>query len=371
MPDTATSDLLSLPPDELHATLSAHFAERGQPGYRVGQVERWIFERLARSFDEMTDLPADEREALAEAFRIAEPVAETVQRSGDGTVKHLWRLPDGERVESVLIPTESRLTLCISSQAGCAMGCTFCATGWGGFDRQLTAGEIVGQYRGSRRWAEENDYGPVSNIVYMGMGEPLANRKAVHPSLTLLNQGYGVGARRITVSTVGVVPGILELAERPEQFRLALSLHAPSTELRHELIPLEKRHPLPEVIAALEKFDDRGGKRITFEYTMIDGINDDPALMQPLAELALRIRAFVNLIPFNPIPYQDWGPSPPERIRAFADALEARGVSVAVRETRGRDIDAACGQLRGHTLVQIEGRGRGDPAHVATGADEA
>ena len=357
MPDAPTPDLLSLTPDELHATLSAHFAERGQPGYRVGQVERWIFERLARSFDEMTDLPADERDALAEAFRIAEPVAETVQRSDDGTVKHLWRLPDGELVESVLIPTESRLTLCISSQAGCAMGCTFCATGWGGFDRQLTAGEIVGQYRASRRWAEENDYGAISNIVYMGMGEPLANRKAIHPSLTLLNHGYGVGARRITVSTVGVVPGILELAERPEQFRLALSLHAPSSELRSELIPLEKRHPLPEVIAALEKFDDRGGKRITFEYTMIEGINDDPALMQPLAELALRIRAFVNLIPFNPIPYQDWTPSPPERIRAFADALEARGVAVAVRETRGRDIDAACGQLRGHTLVQIEGRG--------------
>jgi 23S rRNA (adenine2503-C2)-methyltransferase len=349
-------DLLSLTPDELHAVLSAHFQERGQPGYRVGQVERWIFERLARSFDEMTDLPAGEREALAKAFRLDEPVIETVQRSEDGTVKHLWRLADGELVESVLIPTESRLTLCISSQAGCAMGCTFCATGWGGFDRQLSAGEIVAQYRASRRWAEEHDYGAISNIVYMGMGEPLANRKAVHPSLTILNRGYGVGARRITVSTVGVVPGILELAERPEQFRLALSLHAPATALRGELIPLEKRHPLPEVMEALERFDERGGKRITFEYTMIDGVNDDPGLVEPLAELALRTRAFVNLIPFNPIPYRDWRPSPQERIRAFAGALEARGVAVAVRETRGRDIDAACGQLRGHTLVQIEGR---------------
>jgi 23S rRNA (adenine2503-C2)-methyltransferase len=347
-------DVLSMTPAALETALGEHFAARRQAGYRVGQVVRWIYEGLARSFEEMTDLPADERDALAGAFRLGEPVAETVQRSEDGTVKHLWRLQDGELVESVLIPTERRLTLCISSQAGCAMGCTFCATGWGGFDRQLTAGEIVSQYRASRRWAEEHDLGPISNIVYMGMGEPLANRKSVHPSLTILNEGYGVGARRITVSTVGVVPGILELADRPEQFRLALSLHAPSSELRRELIPLEKRHSLDEVMASLEKFDDRGGKRITFEYTMIDGVNDDLDLIAPLADLALRVRAFVNLIPFNPIPYQDWRPSPTQRIRAYAEALESRGVSVAIRETRGRDIDAACGQLRGHTLVQIQ-----------------
>jgi len=350
----ARPDLLSLTPDELRSSLGEHFAARGQPSYRAGQVERWIYERLARSVDEMTDLPSAERDALSEAFRIDEPVADKVQRSQDGTVKHLWRLTDGELVESVLIPTDRRLTLCISSQAGCAMGCTFCATGWGGFDRHLTPGEIAGQYRASRRWADENDYGPISNIVYMGMGEPLANRASIHPSLTILNQGYGVGARRITVSTVGVVPGIIELAQRPEQFRLALSLHAPSSELRRELIPLERRHPLPEVLAALERFDDGGGKRITFEYTMIDGVNDGPELIGPLGDLALRVRAFVNLIPFNPIPYQTWGPSTPKRIREFEKVLEARGVSVAVRETRGRDIDAACGQLRGHTLVQID-----------------
>jgi 23S rRNA (adenine2503-C2)-methyltransferase len=269
-------------------------------------------------------------------------------------VKHLWRLHDGHVVESVLIPTESRLTLCISSQAGCAMGCTFCATGWGGFDRQLSAGEIVGQYRASRRWAEAHDYGPISNIVYMGMGEPLANRRAVHPSLTILNQGYDVGARRITVSTVGVVPGIQELAVRPEQFRLALSLHAPTSDLRAELIPLEARWPLPEVMEALRAFDEAGGRRITFEYTMIDGVNDDPALAPGVAELAREVGAHVNLIPFNPIPWQEWGPSPQARIRAFAAILEDRGVPVTVRETRGRDIDAACGQLRAHhELVEL------------------
>lgn len=349
MSETQRTDLLSLTPEALRSTLTDHFAARKQPAYRADQVSRWVYESLVRSVDEMTDLPAAERDALAQAFELAEAEVATVQRSKDGTVKHLWRLSDGELVESVLIPTARRLTLCISSQAGCAMGCTFCATGWGGFDRQLTAGEIVSQYRASRRWAEEHDYGQISNIVYMGMGEPLANRGPVHASLTILNRGYGVGARRITVSTVGVVPGILELAERPEQFRLALSLHAPTSDLRSELIPLEKRYPLSEVLAALEKFNDAGGKRITFEYTMIDGINDDVELIDPLAQVAARVGAFVNLIPYNPIPYQDWKPSRPERIQAFAEILERRGISVAVRASRGRDIDAACGQLRGHT----------------------
>ncbi|MEX2471669.1 MAG: 23S rRNA (adenine(2503)-C(2))-methyltransferase RlmN [Gemmatimonadota bacterium] len=353
---TETIDLLSLTPDQLRDELSAYFSERGQPAYRVGQVERWVWEGLAADLEEMTDLPADERAAMAERFALAEPETAKVAVSSDGTVKHLWRLADGELVESVLIPTETRLTLCISSQAGCAMGCTFCATGWGGFARQLTPGEIVSQYRASRRWAEEDGRGPITNIVFMGMGEPLSNRKALHPALTILNHGYDVGARRITVSTVGVVPGILELADRPEQFGLAVSLHAPETGLRRELIPLEKRHPLPELMEALRAFDARGGRRITFEYTMIDGINDDLELAPKLADLAGEAGgAFVNLIPFNPIPYQDWKPSPMARIRQFADILEARGVSAAVRETRGRDIDAACGQLRGHVLTQIEG----------------
>lgn len=349
-------DLLSLEPEELHQILVGHFASRGEPAYRAAQVRRWIYERLARCAEDMTDLPASERTALAEAFRIDEPVEDRVSVSRDGTVKHLWRLSDSQLVESVLIPTERRLTLCISSQAGCAMGCTFCATGWGGFDRQLTAGEIVGQYRASRRWAEEHDQGTLTNIVYMGMGEPLANRKALHPSLTILNYGYRVGARRITVSTVGVVPGILELAEREEQFRLALSLHAPEPTLRRELVPLEKRYPLPEVMEALGRFDAAGGKRITFEYTMIRGVNDELRLAPLLAGLARSVGAFVNLIPFNPIPYVDWKPSTGDRLRAFAAALEERGVPVAVRETRGRDIEAACGQLRAHALTQIEGR---------------
>lgn len=352
-------DLLGMTPGELEETLRRHFEARGQPAYRADQVRSWIFGGGARAVGEMTNLPESERDALGDAFLLAEPEAERVSRSADGTAKHLWRLADGEMVESVLIPTSDRLTLCISSQAGCAMGCTFCATGWSGFGRQLTAGEIVAQFRASRRWAEEEGYGPISNVVYMGMGEPLANRKAVFPSLTILNQGYEVGARRITVSTVGVVPGILELAHRPEQFGLAVSLHAPVTELRRELIPIEKRWPLPQLIEALKTFDAAGGRRITFEYTMIRGVNDHERLAPALADLAAELQAFVNLIPFNPIPWQpDWRPSPPERLRAFERVLTDRGVSVAVREPRGRDIDAACGQLRAEALVDLEDRRR-------------
>lgn len=344
-------DLLGLTPSDLQQTLEAHFVERGQPRFRADQVRKWIFEKRAASFEEMTDLPADERRGLAAAFRLEEPEASRVSVSSDGTTKHLWRTVDGELIESVLIPAGRRLTLCVSSQAGCAMGCTFCATGWGGFRRQLTSGEIVAQYRASVRHAETSGMGPITNVVFMGMGEPLANRKALFPALEILHAGYGVGARRITVSTVGVVPGILELAALPQQFRLALSLHSPDPTLRRELIPLEKRYSLADVMDALRRFDEAGGKRITFEYTMIRGVNDDPSLIAPLASLANEVGAFVNLIPFNPIPDVDWGPSTPERIRAFENGLAARGVSVAVREPRGRDIDAACGQLRAQEIA--------------------
>jgi 23S rRNA (adenine2503-C2)-methyltransferase len=344
-------DLLSLEPEELEGTLKDYFRTRGQPSYRAGQVEEWIFQKLAPDFQAMTNLPQGERDALAQVFLLDEAEPATISRSRDGTVKHLWRLSDGELVESVLIPTSQRLTLCISSQAGCAMGCTFCSTGYGGFRRNLTAGEIAAQYRASQRWAlAQEGYGRISNVVFMGMGEPLANRKALFPALTILNRGYGLGARRITVSTVGLVPGILALAERPEQFRLALSLHAPESGLRKTLVPLEERFPLPVLMEALKEFDAAGGKRITFEYTLIDGINDELALAPQLADLAESLQAFVNLIPFNPIPDRDWKPSPQDRIRAFAGILEARGVSVAVRESRGRDIDAACGQLRATIL---------------------
>ena len=351
-------DITGLLPEEAERALSDHFAERGQPKYRVKQVLGWLYDRDALGFNEMTDLARAEREALSARFGFSSPEVAKLSRSTDGTVKHLWRLPDGELIESVLIPTPTRLTLCISSQAGCAMACTFCATGWAGYRRQLTAGEVVSQFRGARAWARQNGYGDITNIVYMGMGEPLMNRKAVFPSLAILNRGYKMGARRITVSTVGVVPGILDMAAMPEQYRLAVSLHAPNHELRQTLIPVEKKHPLPELLDALRKFDEAGGKRITFEYVMIRGVTDLPELADELAAVVSEFTAFVNLIPFNPIPGTEWEPSTRERLNFFVERLGARGISAAVRESRGRDIAAACGQLRaeateGRKPVQI------------------
>lgn len=344
--EAALPDLLSLPREETEATLAAHFQTRGERSFRVRQTLAWIYGRDAVSFDEMTDLPVDERLALAGAFRLDAAALATTSQSVDGTVKHLWRLSDGELVESVLIPARDRLTLCISSQAGCAMACVFCATGWSGYRRQLTAGEIVSQYRDARRWAREHDLGAITNVVFMGMGEPLMNMAGLMPALSLLNGAYGLGARRITVSTVGVVPGILALAERPEQFRLALSLHAPDSVLRAQLVPLERKYPLPRLFEALRAFEAAGGRRITFEYVMIDGLNDQPDHAHALAELVSEFPAHVNLIPYNPIPGPDWRPTPPAGLRAFARILEDSNVPVTIREPRGRDIAAACGQLR-------------------------
>jgi 23S rRNA (adenine2503-C2)-methyltransferase len=347
MAETAARvDLLSLPQEQVEARLAAHFAAHGERAFRVRQTLAWLYQRDALSFDEMTDLPVAARQALADAFTLCVPETARVEQSIDGTVKHLWRMDDGELLESVLIPSPDRLTLCMSSQAGCAMACVFCATGWSGYRRQLTTGEIVAQYRGARRWAREHELGPITNIVFMGMGEPLANRKAVMPALSLLNQAYEMGARRITISTVGVVPGILELADRPEQFRLAVSLHAPNEALRQQLIPLEKKHPLPQLMESLDRFEAAGGRRITFEYVMIAGMNDALDHARELAALVRRFQSHVNLIPFNPIPGTDWEPSPPERLRAFAAVLEELGVPATIRTPRGRDIAAACGQLR-------------------------
>jgi len=338
--------LLGLAPEEARAELRRALEELGQPAFRVRQAEAWLYERRATRFEQMTDLPASLRSALADRFALvaAEPSFEA--RSSDGTIKHLWRLADGEEVESVLIPSDGRVTLCLSSQAGCALGCRFCATGDFGFRRQLDASEIAGQFRDADLVAETAYGRRIANVVYMGMGEPFANLRPVLDSLTVLHAGFGLGARRITVSTVGLIPGIEALARRPEPFRLAVSVHAADPELRLALMPVEKRYPLPDLLEALRAYQAAKGRRISIEYALIDGVNDAPSQASDLVRLLSGIRVFVNLIPWNPIPGRDWKTSAPGRTRAFLSVLESAGLRAAVRAPRGRDIAAACGQLR-------------------------
>jgi len=308
--------------------------------YRVEQVYRGIYEQGAKSFDEITALSRPLRAALAERFRIGLPDVETKHVSGDGTTKYLFRLVDGATVEAVDIPDGERRTFCISSQAGCAMACRFCVTGFWGAGRDLTAGEIVGQVLAiaGRLHAQQS-----LNLVFMGMGEPLLNWPAVSTALTILNDpaGLGIGARHITVSTVGIVPGMLALAARPEQFRLAISLHAPAPGQRLRLMPIQKKYPMDEVLRAARAFR----KRITFEYVLIAGKNDSDADADKLAKLAHGLGAHVNLLPLHPGGAPGLTPTSGNRIRAFADRLRHQGVEAVVRRSRGLDIDAACGQL--------------------------
>jgi 23S rRNA (adenine2503-C2)-methyltransferase len=347
-------ELLALSPAELRAVLGEMLSARGEPSYRADQVEHWVFERGVAAFEEMTTLPQRLRDQLADKLSLTPLVVAHEARSRDGTVKHLWQLEDGEAVESVLIPTGERLTLCLSSQAGCALACRFCATGYLGLNRQLRPAEIVAQYRESERVARAKMGRSISNIVYMGMGEPLANLDAVLTSLSVLHRSFGLGARRITVSTVGLIPGIRALARRSEPFELAVSLHAPVHELRLELMPVERRYPLDDLFRALREYQKAKRRRISFEYTMIRDVNDSTELAEILADRAHGLTCFVNLIPFNPIPDQPaWRASSRARMRAFQRTLLARGIEAAIREPRGRDIAAACGQLR------LEHAGRG------------
>ncbi len=334
-------NLLDLPLATAAERLREFMARAGQPSYRANQVARRLWLNPAASFDAMTELPTALRELLAQEFELPRLEIAARQRSADGTEKFLLRLHDGEAIETVAIPEGSRLTLCISSQAGCALQCAFCATGAMGFTRNLTAFEIAGQVREMRLLDPPIQ---VTNVVFMGMGEPLMNWKAVDAALTILNDpaALGIGARHITISTVGVLPGIVALGERPEQFRLAISIHAPSDALRRELMPINTKYPLAQVIEAAKVFD----RRVTFEYVMLGGVNDAEEHAIQLARLARECRAFVNLIPLHPGGARGFTPSSPERIRAFAKEIRKQDVEVAVRKSRGVDIAAACGQLR-------------------------
>lgn len=338
---TASDNLLDLPPAAAIRAVAQWVTAQHEPGYRAGQIVSHLWNRPVRSWTDATDLPQpliDQLEAMAPIRRLT---LETRQISSDGTQKSLWRLEDGRAIESVWIPEGRRATLCISSQAGCAYGCAFCATGTMGFQRNLAAWEITGQVREA---ILDPDQGKPTNVVFMGMGEPLHNWESVSRSLTIINDphGIGIGARRVTVSTIGIVPRLRELARRPEQFRLAISLHAARSERRAALMPVEKKYPVHELMEALEAFR----RRVTFEYVMIRGANDTPDDAEALASLARPLRAMVNLLPLHPVQGSALRPTTRAGIEQFADRLRSHGVSVTVRRSRGLDIDAACGQLR-------------------------
>nr|WP_246325211.1 23S rRNA (adenine(2503)-C(2))-methyltransferase RlmN [Dissulfurirhabdus thermomarina] len=343
----------SLPRDELEAWVRD---ELGLPAWRGRQVFRWLWRPGTVSFQQMTDLGKDLRAALAEAGEIRGFTAAGEQRSADGTRKFLWRLPDGARVESVYIPEERRRTLCVSSQVGCAMGCRFCRTARMGLVRQLTPGEIAGQVLAAVERLGDAP-GPVRNLVFMGMGEPLANLPALARAIRILADDLGLNfsTRRITVSTCGLPRQMLELG-RSLDVGLAVSLHAPDDELRSRLMPVNRRHPLAELLEACRRYPLPRRRRITFEYLLLAGVNDAPAHARRLADLLRGLRAKVNLIPFNECPGIPFRRPSDHRVEAFRQVLLEAGLNATVRRSRGTDIAAACGQLYAEDQRTADGR---------------
>lgn len=314
--------------------------------YRVRQIYDALYRRGVRDFSAMTDLSKQLRSSLAGRYSIGLPEIESTRCSRDGTVKHLFVLADEATIETVDIPDGDRRTLCLSSQAGCALGCRFCVTGYWGAGRNLTAGEIVGQVLAVASRDRRADRG--LNLVFMGMGEPLLNLGSLHDALMILAES--ISWRRMTVSTAGVVPGIEDLGRWPKRPNLAVSLHAPDDERRSQLMPINRKYPLAELLSALREYPLERGRRLTFEYTLIRGFNDSADDARKVARLLRGLRAKVNLIPLNPDPVLDAWMEPPEReaVAEFRRILIQEGVSGSVRRPRGDDVGAACGQLRAH-----------------------
>ena len=377
------TDIKSLTREEL----AAWFAERDQPAYRVDQVLSWIYQRRGTGWNVMTNLPKSLREKLAAEFSFT--VLELVRKQGarDTTQKFLWKLRDGSFVESVLIPATPALygdradrhTLCVSTQVGCAYGCKFCASGLEGWKRSLGVEEIVDQVLAVERWHAEQvrvesresrvegrisgfrsstlDSRLIDNLVIMGMGEPLANYDNLLKALRILNApwGGGIGARKITISTSGLVPQIRQLADEPLQFRLAISLHGATDEVRNRIMPINRKFPLKELTAACEYYQHKKARMITLEYILIAGVNDGLDQIKPLAQLAKKLNAKVNLIPYNKVEDLPWVRPTEEVQEAFLAALEKQGVTATLRREKGHDIDAACGQLRLKTERELTG----------------
>jgi len=330
--------------DISHAELLAALEELGQPKFRAKQVEEWLWEKGATSFDEMSNLPKTLRAALAERFTLGGMEQLAKQISEDGSRKYLLRLADGASVECVGMPTGQRLAVCASTQAGCAMGCAFCATGAAGLTRSLTASEIYGQVMHVR-----DDFGTrVTSVVLMGQGEPFANYDATVAALRRFNSpdGLGIGARHLTVSTCGVIPQILRFAREPEQFTLAVSLHSAVQRTRNLLMPGVKRWSLLTLYEAMGTYVDLTGRRPTYEYALIRGINDTDEELASLVDFCRGTLAHVNIIQLNNVPGSKFQPSSEARAGEFVRRLGQVGVEATVRVSRGADIDAACGQLR-------------------------
>ncbi len=334
----------------------------GQPAYRIDQLWQGLYQGDTAPGDQ-TNLPKALRAELAE--RIAPALSPVTERSADDgrTVKWLWALPDGAQVETVLMRYRERSTVCVSSQAGCAMGCGFCATGQAGYQRNLTVGEIVEQVVAARRATESSRL----NVVFMGMGEPLANYDRLIESLHRIIADLGIGARHVTVSTVGLVPQMLRFAEERLQVGLALSLHAARDDLRTELVPINRRHPIEDLVAACQLFRERTGRRVSLEWAMIRDTNDTDRDADELAAVAAAARAHVNLIPLNPTPGWPTVGTAPDRIEAFVARLRANGVNATVRDNRGTDIDAACGQLAASASASSQ---PADPVPVSLSAPD-
>jgi len=332
--------------------LSAWLAEHGEPAFRAGQILDWVWKKKVASISAMSNLPAALRAKMEEGFRISALEHATTQGAADTTRKFLFKLHDGRYVESVLIPanpalygeTSDRRTLCVSSQVGCAYGCRFCASGLAGFTRNLDASEIAGQVLAAEQLSGER----VDNLVFMGMGEPLANLDNLLEAVALItgDKTLHLGARHLTVSTSGLVPQIRRLAEHPQQIRLAISLHGATDEARERIMPVNKKWPVAELFEALDYWNSRKNQKLTLEYILIDGVNDQLEQAALLARHARRLHAKVNLIPYNTVDGLDWVRPSDTRCRTFRDVLKNAGVSATLRLEKGHDIDAACGQLR-------------------------
>ena len=341
-----TQNLLGMP----RGDLEAYFSALGEKPFRARQLMRWLYRQSVIDLNAMTDLSVALRESLAGSAVLDLPNIQEEQRSADGTVKWLLDVGRAQRIEMVFIPEAGRGTLCVSSQVGCAMDCPFCATGRQGFNRNLSAAEIIGQVLlAVRQLGGTGEDSPVTNVVFMGMGEPLANFREVVAACDLLTDdlGFGLSRRRVTVSTSGIVPHIRKLSE-VSNVALAISLHAARDDLRNELVPINKKHPIAELLQTCWEYAERtNSKQITFEYIMLDGINDTDADARDLVRLLRGRPAKVNLIPFNPVAGTPYGRTPWKRVDAFRKVLMDAGIITITRRPRGDDIDAACGQLAG------------------------